>query len=162
MCFVPTKNSVVQVATKNIKCYKRVRPNRNGSMLHGKVVFESRHRFFSYTLGDHYKIDRKKDILARRGAGSMIKDYMYGGVFHSFKRYPDDYKWCINIECIIPKGALFTYNNSEYISNEIKINKIIYKEKHSYSFYDSDIRDFLKYIRKQKLIQFTTTNVITQ
>jgi len=145
MCLIITKFNKPKIAQEDIKCYKilfksSVRPN----------LFYAPYQSFNYELGVTYHTNISVFYNCNTFGLSFFRYIFYNlfdkfldvkGVnqgFHSFVNLKDaikernsdvDYKRLVIGECIIPKGAKYykgAYSNYDgYVSNSIKINKII-------------------------------------
>lgn len=98
------------IAKKNIICYKSVYLNLARS---GELSIVSYVQNYRYTLGK--LVEAKFDIHY----------YYINAGLHSYKNIGS-----CNVKCIIPKGATYYQNDSEYCSNEIKIVALTRAGKH--------------------------------
>lgn len=110
MCFqlrpANYKGQNVKIAKKDIVCYKEVSITSDDK---GKLKLKSYIQGSPYTLG---RIKSSKfDIRSTE---------IYRGL-HSYRR---NY-YNANVKCIIPRGAAYYINKSEYCSNKIKIVEIL-------------------------------------
>lgn len=110
MCFqlrpANYKGQNVKIAKKDIVCYKKVIIFSDEE---GNLKLKSYIQRAPYTLG---KIKSSKfDIRSTE---------IYRGL-HSYRRNYNN----ANVKCIIPRGAAYYINNSEYCSDKIKIVEIL-------------------------------------
>lgn len=89
------------IAKKNIICYKSVSLNLTHG---GELSIRSSIRNYEYTLGK--LVEAEFDI----------NRYHINAGLHSYKNIGK-----CNVKCIIPKGATYYENDSEYCSDQIKI-----------------------------------------
>ena len=146
MCLVITKFNKPKIAQEDIKCYKilfksSVYPD----------LFYAPYQHFNYKLGVTYFTNISVSYNCNIFGLSFFR-YMFYNIFdkfldvkgvnqgfHSFVNLKNaieeinsdiDYKELVIGECIIPKGSKYykgAYSNyNGYVSDSIKINKIIY------------------------------------
>ena len=118
------------IATKDIICYKIVR-KLNDKLNDYKGAFMSEYQYFVYEPKVIYKLGGMLKVHSASPTLSLITKG-----FHSYSRLSSvnnsinlkeewgKYDLSI-VECIIPKGSTYYYNNSEheYVSDSIKIIK---------------------------------------
>lgn len=147
MCLVITKFNKPKIAQEDIKCYKILFKSSVRS-----DSFYAPYQYFNYELGITYFTNISVSYNCNTLGLSFFRYIFYNffndfldvkGVnqgFHSFVNLKnaikernsniDDLKGLVIGECIIPKGAKYykgTYLNYKgYVSDSIKINKIIY------------------------------------
>ncbi len=152
MCFNIIDNKI-KIAEEDITCYKLVilyghdmdiklgqkwyaptdKEYRSSAV---KLYPFYRYNDFFYELGKIHKISTKEvSIFHRKKPGTLTrKDYVKGGAFHSYKFMYSNHrseinmfqveKFKVRVKCTIPKGSLYLENNTEYISNKIRIDYI--------------------------------------
>ena len=145
MCLIITKFNKLEVAQKDIKCYKILFK----SYTHSDLFFAP-YQSFNYELGVTYHTNISVSYDCKTYVVSFFRRIFYDlfnkfldvkGVnqgFHSFanlknaieeKNIDIDHKRLVVCECIIPAGAKYykgTYLCYKgYVSDSIKINKII-------------------------------------
>lgn len=145
MCLIITKFNKLEVAQEDIKCYKIL---FNFSRFN---ILAAPYRDFNYKLGETYHTDISVSYDYCTSGLSLFTQMFYDffnsfldvkGVnqgFHSFVKLKNairernsdiDYKSLVVCECIIPKGAKYYKGKylhyDGYVSDNIKINKIIY------------------------------------
>lgn len=112
MCFyVPNyaTRPAALIAEEDIVCYKQLDVSHFGLV--------SAVKGFSYEIGKTYTKTRfpsrtRKEDLTHEGFHSFIAERKYNSV-------------ACSVECIIPKGAKYYKNSTEYCSSAIKIVKIL-------------------------------------
>lgn len=150
----------IQTAKKDIVVYKIV--NESELNKHG---FNSHYRGFKYKFGETYSL-KKSDKF---GEPHKFKIDQLAIGFHSYKKaiyekttvaiglrwmrgfksklceQTSRYPWGVIIECVIPKGAKYFHNGTDYISDTIKPICIIMPPK-SYldDFWMEDFNDLIK------------------
>jgi hypothetical protein len=118
------------VAEEDIKCYKILKARGKPAKLLSSIMN------FEYELGKNYKIGQifkqslKRGREITRGYHSYVMiDRIPNRCIRSIEEASSD--WCgyeIAVHCTIPKGSLYWMNSSEYCSNQIRIDKIMYNE----------------------------------
>lgn len=108
MCF--TGKNIERIAKKDIVCYKKINLNFDGR---NSIIISSYHKGFKYKLGKVYNASFTK---SKRTYDAGI-DIFRG--FHSYRN-----KDMGNVKCIIPKGSKYYINDSERVSDSIKIVSI--------------------------------------
>ena len=146
MCLVITKFNKLEVAQEDIKCYKILFKFEK----HPDILMAP-YQNFNYELGVTYFTNISVSYNCNTFGLSFFRYMFYNlfdkfldvkGVnqgFHSFVNLKDaikernsdvDYKKLVICECIIPKGSKYykgAYSNyNGYVSDNIRINKIIY------------------------------------
>ena len=146
MCLVITKFNKLKIAQEDIKCYKILFK----SSAHPGLYYAP-YQSFTYELGETYSTNISVSYDCNTFGLSFFRFIFYKffndfldvkGVnqgFHSFVNLKDaikerkedlNYEELVICECIIPKGskyykgAYLSYNG--YVSDNIRINKIIY------------------------------------
>lgn len=152
MCF--NKNSPEQkttTATKDIVVYKIVYAtdlNAEG--------FKSAYQDYEYNFGRLHKskLENKRgyqsiDIGIHSFANvTYIGDTALGRKF-GYTEYDDSYVDGIIIECIIPKGSKYVFNNTDYVSNQLKPKSIIMPSKAYIENMFADANIFFKSLIKK-------------
>lgn len=138
MCFT-TKSLKTEILTakKNIICYKLVRLQHSVQRQNSELILLPKFRYNStyYVLGTVHSISEKNSILDRRRYIHGL--YIEGGVFHSKRELSfylsDKYDASsidqVIVRCTIPKGARYIANDTEYISNKIRLDFVIITER---------------------------------
>jgi hypothetical protein len=119
MCFYPGKSAKVKVAEKDIVCYKILLGDDLGAV-------------YAYP---YLKNKRTPVIELKIRQNSLEKSYITRG-YHSFKQLKSaivsGFAWEHIGKFVIPKGALYYSNKSEYVSETIIFVKRL--EKYSKCF----------------------------
>lgn len=125
MCFNICKQwqGIPSVAKKDIVCYK--------------ILGEGRSYYYDYKYINNYKQPEVKLIVRTKYGHELFIDEGY----HSYKsksiakQWVPGYSQCLKyysiVEFIIPKGATYYENDSEYVSSTIIRKRIIRKIKYS-------------------------------
>lgn len=122
MCFYAftKEQATAKRATEDIVCYKTLYITENNN------IFKSVVKGFIYRLEITYK---KWLIYLRTRKSEYNDDFWWKGNrgFHSFIEEPS-WKMKENevmVKCIIPNGAKYYMNDNQYLSNRIKIIKVL-------------------------------------
>lgn len=146
MCLIITKFNKLKIAQEDIKCYKILFKS-----FEVPDLLIAQYLDFGYRLGETYHTNMSVSYDCNIYGLSFFRKIFYDlfnsfldvkGVnqgFHSFINLKDatkernsdvDYKRLVIGECVIPKGSKYykgAYSNyNGYVSDNIKINKIIY------------------------------------
>jgi hypothetical protein len=115
MCFTILPESKLLTAKEDIICYKVLYYNEN--------KLYSVYRNFRYKINKTYRIFRWLKSDNEKEQLEFFSVISRG--FHSYIEIPRCYLENVVVECIIPKGSKYYQNYCEYVSNKIKIIKII-------------------------------------
>ena len=117
MCFTILPESKLLIAKEDIICHKVLGQYEN--------KLYSVYRNFRYKINKTYRIFRwLKSALEKE----ELKFNSISRGFHSYTEIPRHYYLeNVAVECIIPKGSKYYQNYCEYVSNKIKIIKILKK-----------------------------------
>ena len=119
MCFETTKTARVKIAKTDIKCWKVLYPQIDG-------------RIFSYTPNKTTKTVKLEKMRTEEGitdTKTSPQCYIIGRGYHSYKTLKDAKKSILMSETkkiymfIIPKGAHYYKNKTEYVSETIILIK---------------------------------------
>ena len=117
MCFYIDNNNrkrlAKRLAKRDIICYKNVRADL-------RPEFDYNYTF-KYELNTLFDDSKEIDILEI--TNGFESDIINKG-FHSYIKKPYSL-YTITVKCIIPKGAYYYKNKSEYVSDKIKIIEIL-------------------------------------
>ena len=117
MCFYIDNNNRKRLAKRDITCYKKLKNDLRPECDYNYA--------FKYKLNTLFNDSKEIDILEITD-GSFEDDIINKG-FHSYIKKPYDLYnlYSITVKCIIPKGAYYYKNKTEYVSDKIKIIEIL-------------------------------------
>jgi len=106
MCFYPSKSAKVKVAEKDIVCYKILTRDNLGAV-------------YAYP----YHKNKRNPIVVLKIRKSFFGTRYIAQGYHSYRTmkgcYENNFIWDHIGKFIIPKGALYYSNKSEYVSETI-------------------------------------------
>lgn len=138
MCFITKRNSKVLVAKTDLVCFKSVTIDLNQSTTSLHLIPSHNYNSFRYKLGSiHTVINSSFDKLSK-----LMTLSIDGGAFHSYKTYsrleheiPKSYiqeygaKFRnVRVQCTIPKGTRYVRNDTEYVSEQLRIDYILIED----------------------------------
>ncbi len=144
MCFYKRIGDKIQIAKKDITVYKVVRyyhVNNNS--------FTSLYQEFLYEFNKLYK-EPCFDTISYGFHSYKYSKYLNNGVIISKKLsyckryYNEHYTDSIILECTIPKGSIYIFNSTDYISNQIIIDNIVLPPDNLYKLLPEDFRDLIE------------------
>jgi len=124
MCFYIDNNNRKRLAKRDITCYKKLKNDLRPEYDYNYA--------FKYKLNTLFNDSKEIDILEITD-GSFEDDIIINKGFHSYIKKPYikkpynlyNFYSTTTVKCIIPKGAYYYKNKTEYVSDKIKIIEIL-------------------------------------